>query len=122
MAANFRNRISMQPMRSRDMECRVLLLFLVGGREWGEGFSFQGLIGEESGQSTVHCSIGQRTVDFPCNLFFSFFLFFFFVWAGERAAGGHFPSSSHVSQRVLNSTSLLSHMLWQMLSSFHLYS
>jgi len=29
-----------------------------------------------------------------------------------------FPSFSHVPQRVLNSTSLLSHMLWQMLSSF----
>ncbi len=31
-------------------------------------------------------------------------------------------SSSHcVPQHVLRSTSLLSHMLWQMLSSFHLY-
>jgi hypothetical protein len=84
VAANFRNRISMQPMRSRDMACRVLLFFfLVGGREWsgveGGFFCFQGVIGEESGQSTLHCSFGQRTVDFPCKLFLGFF--------GGRASG-----------------------------------
>jgi hypothetical protein len=33
-----------------------------------------------------------------------------------------FPMGSHqVPQHILHSTSLLSHMLWQMLSSFHLY-
>jgi hypothetical protein len=31
------------------------------------------------------------------------------------------PSSHCVTQHVLHSTSLLSHMLWQTLSSFHLY-
>jgi hypothetical protein len=31
------------------------------------------------------------------------------------------PSSLCVPQHVLHSTSLLSHMLWQMLSSIHLY-
>jgi hypothetical protein len=33
----------------------------------------------------------------------------------------HSPSSQCVLQHVLHSTSLLSHMLWQMLLSFHLY-
>jgi hypothetical protein len=33
----------------------------------------------------------------------------------------HSPSSQCVLQHVLHSTSRLSHMLWQMLPSFHLY-
>ncbi len=41
---------------------------------------------------------------------------------GKFGCKKEFPSSWHVPQRVPNSTSLLSPMLWQMLSSFHLYS
>jgi hypothetical protein len=51
------------------------------------------------------------------------------LWGGGGGGGGgwgcqnkKFPSSKHVSQRVPNSTSILSHMLCQMLPSFHLYN
>jgi len=82
VAANFRNRISMQPMRSRDMECRVLLFSLVRGREWREGFSFQGVIGEESGRSTVQCP------NWTANSRLSMQAFFCFFFVGGRAGGG----------------------------------
>jgi hypothetical protein len=82
VAANFRNRISMQPMRNRDMACRVLLFFSCGweGVEWREGFSFQGVIGEESGQFTVQLDSEQST--FHASFCFCFFFFF-----GGRASG-----------------------------------
>ncbi len=43
-----------------------------------------------------------------------------FFLGGGGPQTNDFPSSWHVPQRVPNSTSLLSHMLWQLLSSFHL--
>jgi hypothetical protein len=59
VAANFRNRISKQPMRSLVMEGRGLPFFL-GGR--GGGWIFL----KESGLSPL---------DFLCKLFFFFFFF-----------------------------------------------
>ncbi len=75
----------------------------------------------------------------PCFLFFFSFegggaggrgkkdFFFIFCWFPMRSlqVPNRFsicsPRSQCVPQHVLHSTSLLSHMFWQMLSSFHLY-
>ncbi len=57
MAANFMNRISMQPMSV----------------SWSEGSSLffaGGVYGVESGLSTVHFALGKWTVLFPCKPFF----------------------------------------------------
>ncbi len=56
---------------------------------------------------TVHSSLSTFTVDIncPCKIFFVLNSF------GEG-----------LKQRVPNNTSLISHMLWVMLSSFHLYT
>jgi hypothetical protein len=69
----------MQPMRSRDMECRVLIFFLVRGRE---GFSFQGVIGEQSGQSTVQCP------NWTANSRLSMQAFLFLFFCGRARRGG----------------------------------
>jgi hypothetical protein len=73
MAANFRNRISMQPMRSPVMECRglPLLLFLVGPGEevWGEFFLSKVVFGVESGVSTVQFPPEQVETRLSCRLF-----------------------------------------------------
>jgi hypothetical protein len=63
MAANFRNRISMQPMRVRSWSEGVSVFFL-----WGEGrvgFFFQVVFGVQSGLYTVHFPRGKWTVDSP---------------------------------------------------------
>jgi hypothetical protein len=64
-------------------------------------------------ENCVWC--GEWTVHYPSSFSFSCF----------GARGGMKAKSSQVPdmfpKKVPNSTSLLSHMLWQMLSSFHLY-
>ncbi len=98
------------------------LYFLVGGeREFF--FSSWCLVWR------VDCSLSTWTVHSPlfmqafCLLvcLFCFVLFCFSTWVGEGQSKES-PSSWPVPQNVsTSSTSLLSHMLWQMLSSFHLY-
>ncbi len=63
MAVNFRNRISMQPMRRPVMECRglpPLSFFLwVRGRRCGGVFFSKVVFGVESGVSTVQFPLEQ---------------------------------------------------------------
>ncbi len=102
------------------MEWRSLPFYSFGGRGPGEGcgrgfFFFLKLCLVESGLSTVHFSLGYLTVDFLCGLLFFFFLFF--GWGrGVKAKSSQVPGM--FPQRDPSSTSLLSHMLWQMLSCF----
>jgi hypothetical protein len=77
------------------------------------------------GEWTVHCSVhfplGPWTVNFPRKFcLFRAIVFFCLGDGGGEGQSKEFPSFLHVPQRVPNSTSLLSHMLWQMFSSFHL--
>jgi len=72
MVANFRYRISMQPMRSRAMDYLPPFFPLGGFGGWGVErgvFFFQFVFGVESGLYTVHFPLGQWTVDFACKLF-----------------------------------------------------
>ncbi len=70
--------------------------------------------GVESGMVTVHIPLRDWTVDFRCKPFF-------FGFGRSGCQSNEFPSSRHVPQRVPNSSSLVFHMLWQRLFSFHLY-
>jgi len=49
-----------------------------------------------------------------------FFIFLWFAMCSHYVPAKFLMGSQFVPQHVLHSTSLLSHMLWQMLSSFHL--
>ncbi len=70
MAANFRNRISMEPMRSHAHGVKRAPFFSLGGR--GEGF--QVVFGVESGLFPAHFPPDHWTVDFPSKPFFSLVL------------------------------------------------
>jgi len=113
----------MQPMRSGLMEWRGPPFFLVGGEREGEGVFFFKLClvwRLDSSLFTFHLDSQHSMHAF----FFSFPLSRFWrVGRGEIDSKQWVPKFlTCCPQRVPNSTSLLSHMLWQMLSSFHLYS
>jgi hypothetical protein len=79
VAANFRNRISMEPMRSHAHGVKGAPFFsLGGGAGVGVGAGgFQVVFGVESGLSPVHFPLDQWTVDFPSKPFFLWF------WGGD---------------------------------------
>jgi len=111
VAANSRNCISMQAMRSEgglSWSERPSLLFLW---VWGRGLFFQVMFELWCGEWIVHCSLSTWTVDNWLSIFLG-------LGAGQTKK---FPSFWPIPQRVPYSTLLLSHMFWQMLSSFHLY-
>ncbi len=94
------------------------------GQKW-----WQTLLGREISCSQVEClSMHSRCLaSFPFK--FGGWGGFFPLFPGSQCVHTMFPLSSQwvpirfqiCPQHVLHSTSLLSHMLWQMLSSFHLY-
>jgi hypothetical protein len=69
------------------------------------GFFHQVMFGVENELSTFHLDSGRST-------FHARFFFWFFWFGGEGGCVVHKAKISH---------SLLSHMLWQMLSYFHLH-
>ncbi len=111
---------------------------------WRGGFFFRGVFGAKSGQS-----MSIWTMDFPCKFYlgaggkiyfpfsqwegprcFAFIpfkfggvgrIFFSFSFVSQCVPSKFLMGSQYVPQHVLHiSTSLLTHMLWQMLLSFHL--
>ncbi len=98
---SFGKRNFMQPMERPKHALKVPLLFLLlrlKGRERKDFFSFF------PGSQCVH-------IMFPSSS----------QWVPIRFSIRS-PSSQCVPQHVLHSTSLISHMLWQISSSFHLYT
>jgi hypothetical protein len=111
--------------RACTQNALLFILLILGG---GKGFFFHFSLVPNAFPLNLQWVLGMGC---PIEVTNRIILFIFFLYqvllhdtlCGELHSSGS-PSSHYVTQHVLHSTSLLSllsHMLWQMLSSFHLY-
>jgi len=114
-----------------DASCHDVLYYINPSRKWWQTFW----------EEKCHVANGKAQACTQSALFIILFSFergggggriFFLFFFGSQCVPTMFPLGSQwvlnmspkfpmCSQHVVHSTSLLSHMFWQMLSSFHLY-